>query len=49
VTANPRRFAVPDGYKKYPSSTALVKAAVDQAVAEQKEDAPEKPQPPEKK
>ena len=49
VTANSRRFAVPDGYKKYPSSTALVKAAVDQAVAEQKEDAPEKPQPPEKK
>ena len=47
VTSGARRFNIPDGYKKYPSSTALVKAVVAQAVAEQEKDAAENPEKPE--
>ena len=49
VARGGKRFVAPPGYKKYASSTALVKAVVEQAVAEQENDAPEKPEKPDKK
>ena len=48
ATSGGRRFSVPDGYKKYSNSTALVKGVVAQAVAEQEKDAAENPEKPEK-
>ena len=48
VTTGAKRFAVPTGYQKYASSTALVKAVVDQAVAAEAKDAAENPEKPEK-